>query len=102
MQPNSVFVKAVPSLAHQIGNTTKPLFADLLNSAAERVQKKTVERLIAVAMKSEMRALRMCRTGSEEVNGEEFRIDAATIVLKKMLGNLEISGKAVSDYLIAL
>ena len=61
------------------------------------MQKKTVERLIAVAMKSEMRALRMSRTGSDEVNGEEFKIDAATIVLKKMLGNQEISGKAVSE-----
>lgn len=96
MQPNSVFVKAVPSLAHQIGNTTQPLFANLLNSAAERVQQTTVERLIAVTVKSERRTLRMSRTGADEVDGEEFRIDAATIVLKKMLGNLEISGKAVS------
>ena len=60
------------------------------------MQNKTVERLIDVAMKSERRALRMTRTGAEEVGGEEFRIDAATIVLKKTLGNLEISGKAVS------
>lgn len=104
-QSDTVFQEAHPDIVQKIGEASNHVYADLLNSAVEQERKISVERLVEAAVRREKRAMRLqvrevCGGNRmDEVDGEEFGIDAATLVLKKALGNPKIAGKAVSAFL---
>ena len=84
----------------KIGDTSTPLFADLLNSAAEKEATASLGRLVQAAVMREKKVMRGGRDEEEanEIDGEDLGSEAATCVLKKTVGNPEIAGSAVSQY----